>query len=335
LSLVPLHVTVHDPQCAAVVISVSQPLSGLPSQSANPFAHAAAANEHSPLSHDALPVTLASVVQSWPQRPQFSRSSSGVQAPSHAMVPSGQLHSLHWHVAAQVSVAPVVSQFRESPAAQTPSFAQPVQSESTPSVQVRICFPQLPQGRESSPSQVVGRGGRSVGVGDAVQSPQTGTPCRLVVHSAVTVMVGTCAPRQTPAGKRIVPSFSVQPPLPSSSAIQQGAPLGAQMPFPPAGKVSATFTRPASAFGGAETVHPSGSTGTTSPSCMHSATGKHRSSSLGLGPASVFGRPPLASAGTGAISEGCTFVVSQVPTLHVSWPGHVESPFCSAVPSQR
>jgi hypothetical protein len=65
----PVHATVQLPQCAPVVTSVSQPLVGLLSQSAQPAMQLPGANEHLPALHVEL-MTCGSAEQSLPQLPQ-------------------------------------------------------------------------------------------------------------------------------------------------------------------------------------------------------------------------------------------------------------------------
>ena len=63
---------VHEPQVAGLVMSVSQPFEGLPSQSAQPIAHADAGKLHVPPAvHDVAPATWSRFVQSLPHVPQL------------------------------------------------------------------------------------------------------------------------------------------------------------------------------------------------------------------------------------------------------------------------
>ena len=78
---------VHEPHVAGRVMSVSQPSSGLPSQSSQPAAHADVGKEQAPAPvHVAVPVTCARFVQSWPQVPQLC-TSLGTQEPPQSIVP--------------------------------------------------------------------------------------------------------------------------------------------------------------------------------------------------------------------------------------------------------
>jgi len=66
------HALVHEPQVAGLVMSVSQPFEGLPSQSAQPVAHADAGKLHVPGAvHDVAPATWGKFVQSFPHVPQL------------------------------------------------------------------------------------------------------------------------------------------------------------------------------------------------------------------------------------------------------------------------
>jgi hypothetical protein len=69
--IAPEQLVVQLPQWLWTVMSCSQPLSGFPSQSAQPCAHEAAGNEHAPAAHDAAPLTCGRFVQSFPQAPQL------------------------------------------------------------------------------------------------------------------------------------------------------------------------------------------------------------------------------------------------------------------------
>jgi hypothetical protein len=83
------HALVHEPQVAGFVMSVSQPSSGFPSQSAQPVAHADAGKLHAPAAvHDVAPATCARLVQSWPHVPQLC-TSLGTHAPLHWRSPVG------------------------------------------------------------------------------------------------------------------------------------------------------------------------------------------------------------------------------------------------------
>lgn len=85
----PEHVVVQLPQWAGTVTSVSQPLSATVPQWAQPEAHADGAKAHWPdESHETVPVTWASAVQSWPQLPQLC-TSLGTQPPAHVRYPAG------------------------------------------------------------------------------------------------------------------------------------------------------------------------------------------------------------------------------------------------------
>jgi len=83
------HALLQDPQVAGLVMSVSQPSSGIPSQSAHPAAHADAGKLHAPAAvHDVAPATCARFVQSWPHVPQLWMS-LGTHAPAHWRSPVG------------------------------------------------------------------------------------------------------------------------------------------------------------------------------------------------------------------------------------------------------
>jgi hypothetical protein len=81
------HAFVHEPQVDFVVMSVSHPSSGLPSQSAHPAAHDDAGKLHAPaVVQDVVPATCARFVQSWPHVPQLC-TSLGTHVPLHSMSP--------------------------------------------------------------------------------------------------------------------------------------------------------------------------------------------------------------------------------------------------------
>jgi len=83
------HTLVHDPQVPGFVMSVSQPSSGFPSQSAQPVAHADAGKLQAPAAvHDVAPATCARFVQSCPHVPQLW-TSLGTHAPPHSTSPIG------------------------------------------------------------------------------------------------------------------------------------------------------------------------------------------------------------------------------------------------------
>jgi hypothetical protein len=66
------HALLHEPQVAGCVMSVSQPFEGLPSQSAQPTAHADAGKLQAPAAvHDVAPATWGRFVQSLPHVPQL------------------------------------------------------------------------------------------------------------------------------------------------------------------------------------------------------------------------------------------------------------------------
>ena len=93
-------VLVHEPQLAGVVMFTSQPLSGLPSQSAQPVAHADGGNEHAPAAvHEVAPDTCGRSVQLWPHVPQLL-TSLGTQLPLQSRSPLA-------HVGEPASEAPV------------------------------------------------------------------------------------------------------------------------------------------------------------------------------------------------------------------------------------
>ena len=84
-----VHALVHEPQVAGLVMSISQPFEGLPSQSAQPVAHADAGKLHVPPAvHDVAPATWSRFVQSLPQVPQLW-TSLGTHAPLHCRSPVG------------------------------------------------------------------------------------------------------------------------------------------------------------------------------------------------------------------------------------------------------
>jgi hypothetical protein len=81
------HTLVHEPQVPGFVMSVSQPSSGFPLQSAHPAAHAVAGKLHAPATvHEVAPATCARFVQSCPHVPQLW-TSLGTHAPLHSMSP--------------------------------------------------------------------------------------------------------------------------------------------------------------------------------------------------------------------------------------------------------
>jgi hypothetical protein len=83
----PEHTLLHEPQVLGFVMSVSQPSSGFPSQSAHPVAHAVAGKLQAPAAvHDVAPATCARFVQSCPHVPQLW-TSLGTHAPLHERSP--------------------------------------------------------------------------------------------------------------------------------------------------------------------------------------------------------------------------------------------------------
>ena len=87
MGVVPEHCTSQRPQCAGTVTSVSQPVSGSFVQFAQPGAHDVLAKLQPPAEQDTAPVTCCSVVQLWPQRPQFC-ASLGRHCVPHCKLPS-------------------------------------------------------------------------------------------------------------------------------------------------------------------------------------------------------------------------------------------------------
>jgi hypothetical protein len=84
------HTLLHEPQVPGFVMSVSQPSSGFPSQSAQPAAQAVAGKLQAPVAvHDVAPATCARLVQSWPHVPQLW-TSLGMHAPLHSRSPGEQ-----------------------------------------------------------------------------------------------------------------------------------------------------------------------------------------------------------------------------------------------------
>jgi len=83
------HVTLQAPQLGDWVVSVSHPLSGLPSQSAHPDSQDVIGKEHMPdAAHDVGPLTCGRFAQSLPQVPQFA-TPDGVHPASQARNPEG------------------------------------------------------------------------------------------------------------------------------------------------------------------------------------------------------------------------------------------------------
>jgi hypothetical protein len=79
VALAKSHGTPQLPQLTTVVVLVSQPLLGLPSQLANPALHVGA---HAPAAHTVLPLGL---LQATPHPPQFESVFSGVSQPFAAL----------------------------------------------------------------------------------------------------------------------------------------------------------------------------------------------------------------------------------------------------------
>jgi hypothetical protein len=115
-----VHALVHEPHAAGFVMSVSQPSSGVPSQSDQPFAHAEGGKLHCPDEvHVVVPETCARFVQSWPHTPQLC-TSLGTHAPLQSRSPGA-------HPVGPASAAPVSAASPASPPPVVPvSGAAPV-----------------------------------------------------------------------------------------------------------------------------------------------------------------------------------------------------------------